>query len=332
MSTTPPEALPTNARPMQYLPVGLFGSVMGLTGLSAAWRMAHAYFGTPLWICQTLGVVAMCAFCALVAAYGTKVIFALDAARAEFHHPIASSFFATIFVSMLLLPFLVAPISLFAGRALWSAGAIGMVALTWFIMDRWLGDPAQETAHATPAWILPVVGILDMPVAVPMLHLPQLRPLMVLGLAVGLFLALPIFTVIVARLIFQPALPPALQPTLMILMAPPSVGLSAYLAVAGKPDLFAECLYFISLFLAAVLIGRLRLMVRSCPFKVGWWAVSFPLAACTIGVMKMAEFYDTPIAYGVGIVMLAITSAAILYLLVRTVLGIARGELRQLTS
>jgi tellurite resistance protein len=29
-------------RNLEYLPIGLFGSVMGLTGLSVAWKLAHA--------------------------------------------------------------------------------------------------------------------------------------------------------------------------------------------------------------------------------------------------------------------------------------------------
>ena len=34
----------------ENLPVAFFGSVMGLTGLSLAWRLAHERFGTPEWI------------------------------------------------------------------------------------------------------------------------------------------------------------------------------------------------------------------------------------------------------------------------------------------
>ena len=30
-------------------PIGLFGSVMGLTGLRLAWRRAHAKFGALAW-------------------------------------------------------------------------------------------------------------------------------------------------------------------------------------------------------------------------------------------------------------------------------------------
>ena len=38
-------ALVAPGRPMlDYLPVGLFGSVMGVTSLSVAWRLAHVRY------------------------------------------------------------------------------------------------------------------------------------------------------------------------------------------------------------------------------------------------------------------------------------------------
>lgn len=57
------QALLAPGRPMLgYLTVGMFGSVMGLTGLSVAWRLAHGLFGTPEWIALLVGVLAVVAF------------------------------------------------------------------------------------------------------------------------------------------------------------------------------------------------------------------------------------------------------------------------------
>ena len=58
---------------MAYLPVALFGSVMGLSGLSIAWRMAHARFDAPQWIGECIGYVAMLSFVFLVAGYAIKL-------------------------------------------------------------------------------------------------------------------------------------------------------------------------------------------------------------------------------------------------------------------
>ena len=43
---------------MAYLPVSLFGSVMGLSGLALAWRLAASEFSLPVWIGEVTGLIA----------------------------------------------------------------------------------------------------------------------------------------------------------------------------------------------------------------------------------------------------------------------------------
>ncbi len=126
-------------------------------------------------------------------------------------------------------------------QALWIAGAAGMVLFAWFIVSRWMSD-RQQVAHATPAWIILVVGLLDVPLALPSLALPPMHGLPVFALAIGLFFAVPLFTLVFSRLVFEPPLPDALKPSLLILVAPFAVGYSAYTVTAGQADLFAEAL------------------------------------------------------------------------------------------
>ena len=80
---------------LEYLPVGLFGSVMGLTGLSVAWRLAEARYGAPGWIALAIGAAAVAAFLAVLAGYAVKLATAFDAIRAEFRHPVAGNLFGT---------------------------------------------------------------------------------------------------------------------------------------------------------------------------------------------------------------------------------------------
>ena len=175
--------------------------------------------------------------------------------KAEFGHPIAGNLFGTILVSLLLLPLVIVAYAPLAAKAMWIAGAIGMIAFAWMTVSRWMTD-RQQIAHATPAWVIPVVGLLDVPLALPSLGLPSVHGLTVFSLAVGLFFAVPLFTLIFSRLVFEPVMPDALKPTLMILVAPSAVGHSTYLLAAGGGDLFAEALYMLTLFMLAVLIGH----------------------------------------------------------------------------
>ncbi|EAS49168.1 putative C4-dicarboxylate transporter/malic acid transport protein [Aurantimonas manganoxydans SI85-9A1] len=314
-----------------FLPVGLFGSTMGLTGLSVAWRQAQIRYEAPPLIADTIGLVALLTFAALVIGYAAKVMTAPAAVVAEFRHPVAGNLFGTVFISLLLIPIVLAPYSLLLAQAIWLIGAVGMVVFAWTIVSRWMSD-RQVVAHATPAWIVPVVGMLDLPLALPSLGLPPMHGVMVLGLAVGLFFAIPIFTLVFSRLLFEEPLPPALQPSLMILIAPFAVGFSTYVVTTGQIDLLAESLYVLSLFMLVVLVGRLRHAATCCPFNVSWWAISFPLAATAIAGIRFATAAASSVADVIALLLLGFATLAVLALLARTLWGMARGELAAMSS
>ncbi len=321
------------ASQLDYLPIGLFGAAMGLTGLSVAWRLAHARYGGPAWlalVAPAIGIVATIVFFVILFGYCIKLLTAFDAVRTEFRHPIAGNLFGTPLISLLLLPIVLAPYSLVAARVLWVAGAVGMVVFAWFVVSRWLSDQ-QQHAHATPAWVVPVVGLLDVPLALPVLGLPPMHGLMVLALAVGLFFAVPLFTLIFSRLLFAPPLPDALKPSLLILVAPFAVGCSTDITTTGQTDLFAQALYMLTLFMLAVLLGQLRHLPVCCPFRVSLWAVSFPLAASAIAALRMTAAEPGPISDAIALVLLALATLVIAGLFARTLLGLARRELRTLS-
>ena len=248
----------------------------------------------------------------------------------EFKHPIAGALFGTIFISLLLLPIILAPVVFRLAQMMWIVGAIGMFVFAWFVVSRWMSD-RQQVAHATPTWIIPVVGLLDVPLALPSLGLPPMHGVMVAALAIGLFFALPLFTLIFSRLVFEPPLPDALQPALMILVAPFAVGVSTYTVTVGAFDVFAEALFMMTLFVLAVLFGRMRYLVVCCPFRVSWWAVSFPLAASAIAGLRFATAQPSRLGDALAILLLALASLTIAGLFVRTLVGLVRGELRTLS-
>lgn len=192
---------------LDYLPIALFGSVMGMAGLAAAWQLAGQLYGFPRWPAQVIGLLALLIFAVLSVAYLIKAISGPAAVLAEFRHPIAGNLFATPLISLLLLPLIVVDYSLIWARILWVIGAGGMLWFAWYRLTRWIAQ-RQQTAHATPAWMVPVVGLIDLPLAMPALHLEGYTQLMLFALAVGLFFAVPLFTLILARLMFEAPLAP----------------------------------------------------------------------------------------------------------------------------
>lgn len=317
---------------LSWLPVALFGSVMGLAGLGQAWRMAHTQWGTPLWIAQIISGVAVIVFVLLVVAYAIKAATGFEHVKAEFTHPIAGALFGTPLISALLLPAILAEISMPLARTLWILGAIGMTVFAWLMAGRWIGI-RQQRVHAVPAWIVPLVGMLDIPLAVPALHFTEPpHALMVLGLSVGLFFAIPLFTIILSRLMFEEPMPAAMSPSLLIMLAPFAVGFSAYVITVGHVDLFAEGLFALTLLLLTVLLSRLRDLRHCCPFRVSWWAVSFPLSAAAGAGLRYAAFAQAIWADAIAVALLALASTVIAALFIRTITGIMRGEMQKLAG
>lgn len=319
-----------NTGRLTYLPVSLFGSVMGLSGLALAWRLAGTSFGLPAWIGEALGLLAAGVFVALALCYGIKCVESPTAVRAEFAHPVAVNFFGTPIISLLLLAAVAAPYSAVLTNALWVAGTVCMLGFAWLIVSRWM-SVRQQVVHATPAWMIPVVGTLNISIAGATLDLPGAHALSAFGLAVGLFFAVPLFTLILSRLIFEEPMPRPLQPSLMILVATFAVGFSAYISVVGRVDLFASSLFYLAAFMFTVLVPKLLRLRSGTPFHTSWWAVSFPLAAMTNAALKFAMHQPSWPAQAFALAILAFTTLVILSLSVRTIAGIAQGELRTLT-
>lgn len=325
-------ALVAPGRPMlDYLPVGLFGSVMGVTGLSVAWRLAQLRWGVPQVVSLVLAALAVIAFALMVLGYAIKLVTAFGSVRQEFHHPIAGNLFGTILISLLQLPIVLAPFAMPFARAMWILGAAGMIFFAWLIVRRWLSD-RQQVAHATPAWIIPVVGLLNVPIAVPVLGVPEVHGLMVAALAIGLFFAVPLFTLIFARLVFKEPLPEALRPSLLILVAPFAVGYSTYTVITGRSDLFAESLFALTLFLLAILLGQLRNLPLACPFRISWWSVSFPIAASSVAALRFASAEPALVNDFIAAALLALATLVIGGLLVFTLIDLRRGGLRALST
>jgi tellurite resistance protein len=322
---------PTAAKTLDYFPIGMFGSVMSLTILSVAWRLAQPLIGAPSWISEVLQYLSSATFIVVAACYLIKCMTAPQAVRGEFNHPIIGNLFGTLLISLLLQPIVIVQWSPLLARAMWVVGAVGMTAFAWLVVTRWLTH-RQKIEHATPAWIVPVVGMLDVPLALPSLGLPPMHGVMVLSLAVGLFFAVPLFTMIMMRLVFEEPLPNALAPTLLILVAPFSVGVSTYLITVGQIDVFAQSLYALDVFVLATLFGRLRYLMGCCPFRVSWWAAGFPMGTSAIAGLRIAAANPGSVNEALAILLLALASALIVFLLVRTLVGVFDGELRHLSS
>lgn len=331
MTTANTLPVPASARPLQYLPVSLFGASLGLAGLGVAWHLAHVRFDLPDAVAQFIAMAAGAAFVALAIAYGVKAAFAPDAVHAEFRHPVAGHMFGLLIANLLLLPIPLAPLSLGVARALWGVGAIGMIGLLLAVGDRWLKGLGRYRETATPVWLVPAVGLLDVPLAAPALQLPaSWHGVLLLCWSVGLVLSLLLLAVVGARLVIGAALPAPLQPTLLILAAPGAVGASGQATLSGGySDMLGLILFGFTVPLLLLLLARLRHAIQG-PFKTIWWATSFPLAASAIASLRVAATVQSPLTDALAVALLGLASLVVAVLLWHTLRRLLRGELREI--
>ena len=315
---------------LAYLPVSLFGAVMGLCGLALAWRFAAIHFPLFTWIGEAIGLVAASVFVVLTLCYTIKCIESPAAVRAEFAHPVAVNFFGTPIIALLLLPAVTAPYSIILTKVLWAVGTVLMLGFAWLIVSRWM-SVRQQIVHATPTWMIPIVGTLNISIVGVTLDIPGAQEVSAFGLAVGLFFAVPLFTLILSRLIFEEQMIQQQQPSLLIFVATFAVSFSAYLSVVGRVDLFASSLFYLAIFMFAVLLPKLIRLRSRMPFHTSWWAVSFPLAALSNAALKFAIHQPSWLAQAFALAVLAFTTIVFISGSVRTIAAIVRGELRTLT-
>jgi tellurite resistance protein len=316
---------PRGPSSLQYLPVNLFASVMGVSGLSLAWRQATRQFGTSARVDAAIGGVAVALFVLLCAAYLAKAIRHPQAVRNEFRHPIAGNFFGTVSIAVLLISSVVAPLSAGAGQALWVLGAAATIALAFTLVSRLLRGKV-DAGHALPAWLIPGVATLDIAVAGGTVPVAWARELNLFALAVGTMVALVFFTMIMSRLIHHhEKLASEMVPSLMILIAPFEVGFLAYTTFFQRVDAFAAMLFYFGLFVFFALV--FKVFRRGIPFAAGWWAVSFPLAALSNAALRYADHVRWLPASVFAIGMLVFLSGLIAVLSLRTLQLFVDGRL-----
>lgn len=315
---------PSAAASIRNLPVNLFGAVMGLSGLALAWRLAHSSLGVPAWIGEGVGAFAVGVFLLLAWGYVTKLVKHPQAVLAEFQHPVSGNFFGTIAISLLLLSAVAGPYSPEAARAIWTVGVLATFVLCYLVVLRLLNGQV-DASHAVPAWIVPCVATLDIPVTGAQMPMAWVAEVNLLAGAVGAVLALVLFAMIISRLVHRDPLVPGMMPSLMILVAPFAVGFLAYSNIVGSIDRFAALLFYFALFMFAVVAPKVfRPSVR---FSAAWWAISFPMAALVNAALRYAELRGNAPLWVLATVLLGALSLVLAVLTLRTLRSALDGTL-----
>src|SRR5262249_32980414 len=106
------------------VPASLFGMVLGVAGLSNAWRVAGHIWNIPALIADILMVAAVIIWAVLTLLFALKWIFARAEALSEVRHPVQCCFIGLAGVSTLLIALGALPQSRIAAIILFGIGAL----------------------------------------------------------------------------------------------------------------------------------------------------------------------------------------------------------------
>lgn len=308
---------------LQHFPVAWFATIMGLAGLTLAWIQAERVFALGFAISPFLLLLTTALFALLSVVYGAKIVRYPQAVLGEFRHPVRLAFIPTFSIGLLLLAIALLGILPRLSFWLWSLGTVLHLGFTLYVLSSWIHHTKYEIAHLNPAWFIPVVGNILVPIA-GVHHAPV--DISWFFLSLGLFFWPVLTAIIFYRLIFHGSLPQRFMPTLFIFIAPPAVGFIAWHSLVGELDNFGRILYFTGLFFTLLLLAQVNYFTR-LKFFLSWWAYSFPLAAITIAsLIMLQETSALPYAW-IATLLLAVLSTLVLMLLVRTIQAVMRREI-----
>lgn len=313
------------ASPLKFLFPGWYAIVMGLAGLSLAWRRAAPVMGESAdAVALVVGALAAAVFVVLALATLLRARRHPDAWAEDRRHPVRHTFIATLPIAVVLL----ASVAVSGGltgtavQALWWTGSLSQLFVTAWVLARWWrGNQAGGLpwASLTPALFIPVVGNVLVPLAgVPLGHAEWSAAQFGIGL-----LFWPVVTVLLlVRVALQGMWAERLVPATFIFIAPPAVvGLSSL--QLGAPPLVAWALWGMALF-SFLWVSTLARRISQLPFGLPHWGMSFPMAAFTALTLRLAP--SQPMAMA-GVALLALTSLLVAAFVLATVRGLRDGRL-----
>ncbi|WP_417223957.1 SLAC1 anion channel family protein [Amphritea sp.] len=315
----------TAASKLQHFPITFFAMIMGMTGLTLVWEKASSVFSTPPIIGHILLTLTACLFLILAVIYLLKIMLKTPAVLEEFAHPIKLSFFPAFSISMILLSVATLTVSKQLSFILWSCGSAIHLMLTVYILNQWIHHPKFQIIHMTPAWFIPVVGNILVPIAGVEHGYPEVSWFF---FSIGITFWVLLKTLVLNRMMFHDPIPHKLLPTMFIMIAPPAVGFISYIKLNGALDNFAHILFYTAMFLVILLLAQAPRFTR-IQFFMSWWAYSFPLAAAAIAAQLMYSIQGQAFFYYLSLALIGLSSVVIILLLLRTLLAVIRNEFCQ---
>ena len=319
MSVT--DIVPAQHSRLAHFPITFFATGMGMMGLTLALRAAETSFQTGHAVSQVVLALSVVMLAAVILGFLAKALRHPAEIAAEWHHPVRIAFFPAISISLLLLATALLDIAPAVAEVIWIFATVLQGVLALSVISAWIGHRAFQPGMLTPAWFIPAVGNVIVPLAGARLGYAEISWLF---FSAGLIFWVVLLTLVVNRLMFHDPLPGKMVPTLMILVAPPAVAFTSWLRLTGDVGAFGHFLISTA-FVFALIVATQASKFRKIPFALSWWALSFPLAALAVASFAYAHSTGSGPHLWIGAGLLALLIAVVAGLIVRTGLAMRAG-------
>ncbi len=307
---------------IKYFPITAFSIVMGLSGLAIVFSKFYHMQWLPKFLYDGLLFFTFGLFLLFTFLYGLKAIRHFDEVKADFNHRIKINFFSAISISFLLMSLAFSAFWPFLSMLFWWVGVISHTILMLHTIKFWI-QHNFEIHFMNPAWFIPVVGNMLVPVA-GVDFMPNAFSFAYF--AIGFFFWIILFVIFLNRAIFHHQLPQRFIPTLFILIAPPAIGFIAYMRIAQSWDAFALFLLFVAYFFVALLLFLYK-SFKKLEFFISWWAFTFPLTAITVASVVAYQISHEMIYKYLAFILLTMTIITFFIVSWKTVGKIRDGEI-----
>ena len=307
---------------LQFFPIMMFAIVMGLAGLTLVFKKVSEALYLPSVIYTIMMIGTTIIFFIITFMYLKKIMKHKEEVKKEFSHPIRINFFAASSISILILSMVykntIDPIA----QIFFIIGAVLHIFFTFYTIRFWINNNL-EMQHSNPAWFIPIVGNLIVPIAGKGFVDDSI---LYFYFSIGIFFWIILFSIILNRIIFHNQFAPKFMPTLFILIAPPAIGFISYIKLTGSLDFFAQILFNLGLFFTILVFVMYKNFIN-IKFFISWWAFTFPMAAITLATVLM---YDLTQKWFYGLlsyILMTITTVIIYLVAKQTIIHMNKKEI-----
>lgn len=325
---------------LEHFPIMFFASIMGVGGLSLVVNKSLKIFGLQEslgWLSMLCMGVSVALLVLVVALYGLKILKYPKAFLKELKHPVRINFFAAVSVSILIVLMLILPfVSRSLALILFYLGAVLQIVFSLYVVQYWFVNEMKQKM-ASPAWFIPIVGNLIVPLAG--MNLNNALGGMVIGheilifyFGMGSFFWILLGAGLLFRLVFGENLPQKFLPTLFIFIAPPSIfGLDVLLMFKDYVPMaslyiIASASFSVALFFVFLMASIFKVFLN-LKFALSWWAFTFPIAAFTLCSLELYSWSDSAVYGAFGILGGILCVGIVLFVGIRTLIAIKNREI-----